>query len=256
MEPLERTKLLNQEEKQALLAVKHSASSTQGDLAKGARDWKAWYIGAIDFLVATPVYAFMFFSPKLIRSILGSNTSQSAVDALNGIPYLMGTLGMLLVGGTIKMTGDRLYHGIIGMSLAAILAFTFPVTFEAGQDVGTFVQLSILYGVAAAMFIPLDTMPSAYCKNPAGSYAIVNSVKSLSGIVGPILFGAIKESSDGPSAVAVLGICEVLGIAMMVLFFCIAPEARGSFLCSKRVVSVVSPRGKVELEDECSDNSA
>jgi len=252
MESPEETRLLNQGEKEALLARK-SASSKQRDLAKGARDWKAWYFGCMSFLTATPVYAFMFFSPKLIHSILGPNTSASAVDALNGVPYLMGTIGMLLVGITIKMTGDRLYHGLVGMSLATILAFSFPATFEAGQDVGTFVQLSFLYGIAAALYIPLDTMPSAYCKNPAGSYAIVNSVKSISGIVGPILFGAVKESSDGPSAVAVLGICEVLGMVMTAMFFFIVREARSELSCSKKAAREALPRKQVDIEDDCSE---
>jgi len=251
MESPEKTKVLSQEEKEALLATKQKSSGAKRDITEGARDWKAWYFGAIDFFVATPAYAFMFFSPKLISSILGAGTSKSAVFALNGVPYLMGMLGTLLLGVTIKKTSDRLYHGIIGMSLAAILAFTFPLTFEAGQTIGTFVQLSFFYGIVLAMQLPCDTLPSAYCGDPAGSYAIVNSVKSLSGILGPILFAAVKESSDGPFAVAVLGICEVLAMAMLVAFFCIHREARGSFLCSRRA----APCEQVVFEDDSTDNN-
>ena len=46
---------------------------------------EAWYLGIVSLLIATPVYAFMFFSPELIHTILGASASPWMVDMLNGI---------------------------------------------------------------------------------------------------------------------------------------------------------------------------
>ena len=50
----------------------------------GRRPGEAWYLGIVSLLIATPVYAFMFFSPELIHTILGASASPWMVDMLNG----------------------------------------------------------------------------------------------------------------------------------------------------------------------------
>merc|ERR1719436_1162498 len=102
---------LSKDEKDALKQAKDSSASgkqEKQDVAKGARDWKAWYLGVVSLLIATPVYAFMFFSPSLIQKILGPSAPRTEVDALNGVPYLVAMLVMLFVGFSIKQSGDRL----------------------------------------------------------------------------------------------------------------------------------------------------
>ena len=200
-------------------------------LRGGVADWKAWYLGTVSLLIATPVYAFMFFSPQLIQEILGASASQGLVDVLNGLPYLCASLLMTAAGRSIKFFSERLYHGAVAMLLAALLAFCFPLAYENLSAAAALAQVCVLYGVAAAVYIPLDTMPSAYCSESAESYSILNSIKSISGIIGPPLFGAIKESVDGPAAVAVLGIMEVLGLVMFLLFFLLIGEMRASLSC-------------------------
>jgi len=236
LEPLETTTALSEEEKEALKQAKDSSASGQKEkqnIAKGARDWKAWYLGVVSSLIATPVYAFMFFSPSLIQKILGPDAPKTAVDSLNGIPYVVAMFVMLFVGISIKQSGDRLYHVIIGTILAAALAFSFPATFSS-NSIGAFVQMNVLYGISAGLYIPLDTMPSAYCDEPAGSYPILNSLKSIGGFIGPLVFGAVKQTVNGEIALAVLGIFEIIGLVMFLLFFVLIGQAKASFGCHQR----------------------
>eukprot|EP00439_Symbiodinium_sp_Y106_P026157 s5514_g3.t1 len=196
-------------------------------------DSKAWYLGIVSLLIATPVYAFMFFSPELIHTILGASASPWMVDMLNGLPYLCGALMMISVGQTINFFSERFYHGSVSMILAAVLAISFPMVYEKSSPIVALVNVCLLYGVAAAVYIPMDTMPSAYCAESAESYSILNSIKSISGIIGPPLFGAVREAVDGPTAVAVLGLSEVLGLALFLIFFMLIGELRASVRCTE-----------------------
>lgn len=240
VDSLDTATALTDEEKAALKEAKAASRADHGHSSKGKAegrgcagivDWKAWFIGVINLFIATPVYAFMFFSPLLIHSLLGPDSSDALVDVLNGFPYVCATFLMVLVGFTIKRSSDRLHHGIIGTMLAAMLAFTFPAVWSRGNTKATFAHLSILYGINAALYIPVDTMPSAYCAESAGSYAVVNSVKSISGVLGPAVFGAVKQAVGGPKAVAVLGIFHLLGLASLLLFFVLIGDVKGACLC-------------------------
>ena len=231
----------------AAAATNTSASAAphqnRDSLLSAFRDWKTAYLSFTQVFAAVPGSAFAYFSPTIIQELLnGANAGHqqpeissggrsSVAFLLNAVPYALSCLGIAAVSYTMRATRDRLWHGLISLGAAFLLADLYPAAQAAGSPVGSFACLVAYYASYTLFSVSLDTLPAAYCKrdeSPAAVYCLANSAKAVGELLGPALFGYWANKLGTATALAVgAGVTILPTAALFALFFRIAGPAGG-----------------------------
>ena len=140
------------------------------------------------------VYGFGFWAPQIIKSFGGLTNQQ--VGWLLVIPYACATVAMCLWGRHSDRSGERVWH----LALPALLA-------GAGFLYGSF-SGNLYASIAAFTFgamgiyatLPVFwTLPTALLSGTAaaGGIAVINSFGNLSGYLGPVAIGRLRNRRRG-----------------------------------------------------------
>ena len=165
-------------------------------------------------------YGFSFFLPTIVKGFGLTNLQTGFVTAL---PYVVGTIGMVIWGQRSDRKKERKGHAAIALFIAA-----------AGIGVSTFFDdptLKMLaftvagFGIFASLPV-IWTLPTAYLSGPAaaGGIAVVNSIGNLSGFFGPYAMGYIKDHTG--SYTGGLWTLAVAGFAAMFIVLALRHDSK------------------------------
>ena len=175
---------------------------------------QVWLLTLTFFCVVSSNNTIGFWIPTIIQSY--GVTSSMAIGLLSAVPYVGALIGMVLVSRHSDRTLERRYHaalpflacacGLVGIGVFAntpSLAFASLTLAVAAQLSGNFVFWTIPPTLLAGTAV-------------AGSIALINSIGSVSGWVGPTVVGWLADmtgtTSTGLYLVAGL---EVLGAILI-----------------------------------------
>jgi MFS transporter, ACS family, tartrate transporter len=167
------------------------------------------YFGA----VATN-YGTAFWLPQIVREFGLSNVATGFVSA---IPYIVGTIGMVLWGRRSDQKLERKWHAAFPFLIAAIgiagsTLLDDPVLKMAALSLGAF-------GVFAVLPV-FWTFPTAFLSGAAAAAGIaaINSIGNLAGFFGPFVMGWLKDltGSFATGLWAIAG-CAVMGMVLVLL---------------------------------------
>lgn len=148
-----------------------------------------------------------FFLPQMIKQQGYTNLQ---VGFLTSLPYVVGCVGMLVIGYWSDRTKERrmfLFATMImaaaGLSLAAVF----------GGSIWSIVALSLAAVGILGSKGPFWPLPAAYLSGTAmaGGIAFINSVGNLGGFVGPYAVGWIKDATGS----FVGGLYALAGLAII-----------------------------------------
>jgi len=172
-------------QEQALCDVRHNVS-----LRKALRHPIVWWLGVINFLAQMALYGLTLWLPQILKALSGM--SDLRVGLYSGLPYVAAAVAMILVGAHSDRTGERCGHIAVSFFFAAL-----------GFLASAFVQstpLMMLALTAAAMGThgrngPFWALPSHFLSGRAAAVgiALINTVGSLGGFVGPYAIGVAKS---------------------------------------------------------------
>ncbi len=185
LEPDERSWLvarLEHEHRQREAARRYSVT-------QALMDPKVLLLSLVYFGAVATNYGLSFFLPQIVKAFGMSNLQAGFVTSL---PYIVGLIGMLWWGHHSDRTGERRYHLVFSLTVAA-----------AGIAVSTMLPdptlkmtaLSIA-GFGIFSCLPLFwTLPTAFLSGAAsaGGIALINSIGNLAGFAGPFAVGRIKD---------------------------------------------------------------
>lgn len=171
-------------------------------------DSRVWALGIVGFCNGCSVYGLAIWLPQMIQAMGFSNRATGFVSA---VPYIAGMAAMIFWGRSNDFRGDRIWHLALGYLLVAV-SFTSACLTQNH----TLQLLALTAGVMGvyAGFGPYYSLPSSFLRgtSAAGGIALVNSIASMGGFVGPFVIGVIKEQTGGyTTAMAALAVAEVLG---------------------------------------------
>jgi ACS family tartrate transporter-like MFS transporter len=167
------------------------------------------------FGIVTTSYGFSLWMPTVVKSLTG--LPNLAVSLVAAVPYLAGGICQTAMGLSSDRTGERRFHTIIPMLMAA-----------AGMTIGVASRAPALGLVALALvgagiygFMPAFwPMPRWFLSGTAAAAAIglINSVGCLGGFLGPYMVGRLKSpvSGYGPG-LAALGATATFAAVMVFL---------------------------------------
>jgi MFS transporter, ACS family, tartrate transporter len=191
----EQAKFLTVEEKNWLstkLAVERQAKESvqKYSMLEGMFNPKVLLLALNYFGIVVASLGILFFVPQIIKSI--GVTSNMTVGWLTMIPYLAGTVGLVLWGHISDRMNERRYNLLAACAVSAIGLVI------AGLTIGSWwamVGLSIatfgFYGSKG----PFWAMPPMFMTGTAAasSLAWINSIGNLGGFFGPWYVGVVKD---------------------------------------------------------------
>ncbi|MDB5405005.1 MAG: transporter [Rhodopila sp.] len=160
------------------------------------------YFGA----VATN-YGTAFWLPQIVK---GFGLSNVMVGFVSAVPYIVGTIGMVIWSRRSDAMMERKWHAAIALLIAAVgiagsTLFDDPTLKMIALSVGAF-------GVFAVLPV-FWTFPTAFLSGAAAAAGIaaINSIGNLAGFFGPFIMGWLKDVTGTFSA----GLWAISGCALM-----------------------------------------
>ena len=160
------------------------------------------------------LYGMQFWLPQIVKAFGFSNLQTGFVTA---IPYLFGSIAMVLWAQHSDRTRERVWH--VGLPLL-LTAAALGVSGISTDPMLTMVALTVAAIGVFCTFALFWTLPTAWLSGAAAAagIAMINSVGNLAGFGGPYLIGWVKELTGSTSTGLLVLALMPLGAGLLVLF--------------------------------------
>ncbi|HVV42141.1 MAG TPA: MFS transporter [Nitrobacter sp.] len=153
-------------------------------------------LSLVYFGFVAALYGMQFWLPQIVKAFGFSNAQTGFVVA---VPYLLGTIAMILWARHSDATRERVAHVGLPLLLTAVALGI------AGYATSETVMMIAIVVAAIGVFCTFGvfwTLPTAWLSGTAaaGAIALINSIGNLAGFGGPYLVGWVKETTGSGSA--------------------------------------------------------
>ncbi|WP_349606374.1 MFS transporter [Cupriavidus sp. DF5525] len=183
-------KWLDQEEKRLLGAELGTAAGQHGSFRAVARDPKVYILAVAYLCIISPIYAFGFWLPTILK--LEGVTSTQQLGWYAAIPSVAAALAIFFGGRSSDRRGERRYH----IALPVFVAFLSVMAWVCvgGGLLWTILLLTLATGMMWMANIVFWAVPSEYIKGDAraGAIALINTIGLSGGFWGPSIIGWSK----------------------------------------------------------------
>ncbi len=194
---------------------KQRETQRQYSVMQALTDGRVLAVSLVYFGAVACNYGFSFFLPTIVKGFGLTNLQTGFVTAL---PYIVGTVGMVLWGQRSDRKKERKGHAafalfIAGAGLGASTLLDDPYLKMLAFTVAGF-------GIFASLPV-IWTLPTAYLSGPAcaGGIAVVNSIGNLSGFFGPYAMGYIKDQTGSyAGGLWCLAVCGFIAMGIVLAF--------------------------------------
>jgi MFS transporter, ACS family, tartrate transporter len=173
------------------------------------------------------LYGMQFWLPTIVKAFGLTNAQTGFVTA---IPYLFGTIAMILWARHSDATRERVAHvgGPLLLTAAALAASSYIT-----DPTITMVVLTVAAIGVFCTFAVFWTLPTAWLSGTAaaGGIALINSIGNLAGFGGPYLIGWVKDAT-GSTANGLL-VLSLLPLMAGLLVFLGRHETKTEFAAAK-----------------------
>jgi nitrate/nitrite transporter NarK len=208
-----KAKWLNADQKAWLSAKLESETAAKQaavhlTLGQALRSPKVLTLSLIYFGFVGALYGMQFWLPQIVKAFGFSNAQTGFVTA---VPYLFGTIAMILWARHSDATRERVMH--VGLPLL-LTALALAACGYIDNPSLTMVALIVAAIGVFCTFAVFWTLPTAWLSGTAaaGAIALINSIGNLAGFGGPYLIGWVKEATGSTSTgLLVLAVLPLLG---------------------------------------------
>jgi ACS family tartrate transporter-like MFS transporter len=172
-------------------------ASQHSSLREGLVNPRVWLFAIVYFGLNLGVYGFGFWAPQMIKALGGFTNEQTGLVTV--IPYACGALAMFLWGRHSDRTGERRWH----LTAPALLGAIGFMCGSLAADVQLAMACYTLGAVGIFAALPVFwTLPSAMLTDraAAGGIALINSIGTLSGVLGPVMIGRLNDATGNYAA--------------------------------------------------------
>ena len=168
------------------------------------------------FFTYTGGYAILFWMPTVLQRLTGWPVER--VGWIASIPFIVGLIGMLLVGWNSDRTGERRWHfAVPQLTAAAALGGWFFLSHS--NTVLVIVLCFVCFGTIA--FLPAFwALPSLFLSSSAAAAAVgfINCTASIGGFVGPMIIGELSERTGSfQTGFLFMIVCWVIGAVLILI---------------------------------------
>lgn len=153
-----------------------------------------WQLALIMFACQSGSYGLTLWVPQILKNLSGLGDLH--VGMISAIPYIGAAMGMVLIGRNSDRTGERFLHIAIPSTIGALgfIASAFLLSPVPGMVALTIAAIGDLGSRG-----PFWALPGRFLTGSAsaGGIALINTVGSLGGFVGPYAVGLVKNATGG-----------------------------------------------------------
>jgi ACS family tartrate transporter-like MFS transporter len=185
-------------------------------IGRALTDWRVLTLALVYFGGVATNYGVTFWLPQIIQGFGG--LSKLEIGLITAIPYLVGTITMVMWGRRSDRTMERKGHvaiplavAAVGIALAGMVADpTLKMTLLSIAGFGVFANLPVLW-----------TLPATFLSGAAAAagIAVINSLGNLAGFVGPFAMGWIRDAtgsfSGGLYLIAALALVGCIAVLLL-----------------------------------------
>ena len=176
------------------LAVEGATAHRNVGLA--LRDWRVFGLGLAGAGIQFCASGIQFWVPQIVQ---GKGFSNGIVGFIVALPFLFGTVAMILWGYSSDLRGERIWH----IALAALFSAVGLIVASISES--AFVMLAGLTAAIAGLFSTLpviNSIPPSFLRGPAaaGGIALFNMIAQFGGFFGPVVMGVLKQNTGGYAA--------------------------------------------------------
>jgi ACS family tartrate transporter-like MFS transporter len=187
-------------------------AAEQLSVGQALRDWRVLTLALVYFGAVAANYGIGFWLPQIVQAFGG--LTKFEIGLITAVPYLVGTVTMVLWGRRSDRVMERKGHVAIPLAVAALGIGL------AGLVSDPVLKMVLLTIAAFGVFANLPvfwTLPAAFLSGAAAAagIAIINALGNLAGFVGPYAMGWIRDATGSFSG-------GLLLIATLALIGCIA----------------------------------
>jgi len=167
------------------------------------------------FGIVTTSYGFSLWMPTVVKSLTG--LPNFTVSLLATLPYVAGGICTAVTGLSSDRTGERRFHTIVPMLMAAVGLFAGVAS---SAPAVRLLSLALVGAGIYGFMPPFWAMPRWFLSGAAGAAAVglINSVGCLGGFAGPYLMGRMKTGATGYGpGLAALGATATFAAVMVFL---------------------------------------
>jgi MFS transporter, ACS family, tartrate transporter len=180
------------------------AASRRTSPYDGLRHPMVWLLSLTNFLMAMPLFVFAFWGPLFVRDAV--HTSSAATGLVLAGVALVAAVVMVVNSALADRTGEHCLHAAAGAAVAAVGCAGAALLGNPYSRVAAFALIEIggrSYVPPFLCLAPALTSGAA----AAAAIALVNTVFSLGGFVGPSVVGWFTSATGSPNgALAVLAV--------------------------------------------------
>jgi len=159
------------------------------------------------------LYGINLWLPQIIQAMGFSNRATGFVAA---VPYLVSMVAMVAWARFSDTRGERLWHTALTMLWAAA---ALTVAACAGNYLIVLVALCLAMAGGLSGIGPSQSLVSSFSRGPAGAggLALVNTIGTFGGFLGPTIVGFLKAHTNGYGAAMAALAAAQLFAALIVL---------------------------------------
>lgn len=172
------------------------------------------HLAAVSFLCGVGTYGMTFFLPQVVAQ-LDPGYSPTNIGFMGALPYVCAAVSTLGIARFSDRTGQR-KAVVIGCLTTAVVGLVLTIIF---RDVPVLGMVGLcLFAIGIISYIPpyfalaTEVLPRA---QSAVGLAVINSVASLGGFVGPLLIGMVAREGNTAFGLIVPAVSLTVAIVLM-----------------------------------------
>ena len=217
----EQARWLNDQQNKLVLADletdRHAAGTREHGFGEALKLPRMWLLVAVYFCGTTSANTLGFWIPSIIHGL--GIKSDILIGLFTAVPYVVGMMGMVLISRHSDRTLERRYHTALPLLACAIGLVA--IGLFANSPMMAFAALVIAGASPSGGLGVFWTMPTMVLTGSAaaGGIALINSVGSLSGWVGPSVVGWMEDvTGKTATGLYIVAGLEILGAVLILLF--------------------------------------
>ncbi|KLK98628.1 membrane protein [Bacillus pumilus] len=201
-------------------------------------DPKLWYLALIYFVYTAGTLGVGYWMPQIIKG-LSSYLSNTQIGFIATIPYIIASIVMNYWSRRSDRTGERRMHTALPLLVAGLTLLS------VGMVSNPFIAMIFITISLAAMYCfkgPFWSLPTMILSpaTVAVGIAVINSIGSLGGFVGPYAVGWLKDAT-GKMQAGLIFLSIILIIAFILVLAMKFEKKRTAFKSQKEI-------GEIRLE--------
>ena len=194
--------------------------------ARALVDGRVWHLALVGFTLGTALFIASAWLPQIVKA-LSSRYSNTTVGLLVMVPNAVGLIFMVAISRSSDRRQERRWHAAIPALAGGIACLLF------GASHSNILSIALLSLIAAGIYGaagPFWALPSAFLTGfaAASGIALVTSIASLGGFVGPYAVGLIQQRTGNLRSSLVLAGISLLVFATLLLLLPKRPVHNGA----------------------------